>query len=402
MKKHQETKNQENKKASDLPTIPQKSRFIDFVKNPSMVSLIEYLPLISFIISNFFILKIFDHFFNLNQFSIFSLPPHYTFWIYFLVGVTFSLLIIKTNFVIRIKNGIGDLFAFLKNSGSVIREITKKKKLHAWKVTDIFLMSLRNLFFNVLNDLFILTIFWVSFFSILYFVGKLPLPSNFNFSPFFEAIGAIGILSGFFQFYTDSYKKQSAELIKSLTKKQLKILEEVSMDDFLVFLERKGKRDDAEKIANKIVNTDKVLSEVMSYPGFRNTPITVYNLPSMGYSNSLSMFQILDVYASAFSSEISKEQLNEYYKEYFSEKLKQYKNDSESTEIAEMRKLIFSTIVFSDEILSSLTKMDIDFPNDEKPPENFLEFYQKFSFSCLNVLLDKLMNFDGESASNEQ
>lgn len=316
--------------------------------------------------------------------------------------MTFSLLIIKTNFVIRIKNGIGDLFAFLKNSGSVIREITKKKKLHAWKVTDIFLMSLRNLFFNVLNDLFILTIFWVSFFSILYFVGKLPLPSNFNFSPFFEAIGAIGILSGFFQFYTDSYKKQSAELIKSLTKKQLKILEEVSMDDFLVFLERKGKRDDAEKIANKIVNTDKVLSEVMSYPGFRNTPITVYNLPSMGYSNSLSMFQILDVYASAFSSEISKEQLNEYYKEYFSEKLKQYKNDSESTEIAEMRKLIFSTIVFSDEILSSLTKMDIDFPNDEKPPENFLEFYQKFSFSCLNVLLDKLMNFDGESASNEQ
>jgi hypothetical protein len=391
LKKHQETK-----KDSNLPTIQQKSRFIDFVKNPSMVSLIEYLPLISFIISNFFILKIFDHFFCLNQFTIFSLPSNFTFWIYFLIGLILSMLIIKTNFVIRIKNGIGDFIAFFGELGSFFRRITKKKKLHSWKLTDIFLMSIRNLFFNVLNDLFILTIFWVSFFCILFFFGKLPLPTDFDFSPFFEAIGAIGILSGFFQIYTDSFKKQTTELIQSFTKKQLKILEEVSMDDFLAFLGQKGKREDAEKIANKIVNTDKVLSEVMSYPGFRNTPITVYNLPSLGYSSSMSMFQILDVYVSAFPSEISKEQLNKYYDEYFSAKLKQYRDESKSSDIAEMQKLIFSTIVFSDEVLSSLTKVDIDFPEDDKVPENFIEFYKKFSFSCINVLLDKLMNFDNE------
>jgi hypothetical protein len=375
--------------------ISQKSQFIKFVKNPSMIQLIEYLPLISFLIANYFILKIFDYFLNFYQFTILIIPPEFTFWVYFLIGVPFSLFLIKTNFMMKIKTSGEDFLKFLINCikffinfGSKMRKLTSN-----WNLFDIFLMSIRNLFFNILNDLFILTIFWASFFTILYCFGELPFPKDFVFTSFFEAISVIGILSGFFQFYTTEYKKQSTDLIQSFTKSQLKILQEITVEDFFDFLYRKGEEKLAEKISDKVLKTDKVFSDIIHHSGFRPQQINLYSIPSQGYSNSLSTFQIIDMHATVFK-EINKAQLNRYYDEYFSEKLYQFKMKFDSYEIGEMRKMIFSTIVFSDEVLSSLSKVIIDFPDETESPKNFSVFYQRFTVDCLNVLLDKLMNFD--------
>ncbi|OPY38329.1 MAG: hypothetical protein A4E35_00752 [Methanoregula sp. PtaU1.Bin051] len=377
------------------------SKFIDFIKNPSMVYFIEYLPLFSFLIANYFILTVFDHFLELNRISVFILPSWLTFWIYYIIGLFLSLLVIKTNFMLRLKGLSFDLINFFRLLFSHIDNLVKKKsKLPKWDFRKVILMASRNLFFNVLNDVFILTIFWSSLFFLIFFLNLISIPNDFNFTSFGTAIGLIGILSGFFQFYTTIYREQTKDLISSITKYQLKIVQEISMDDFLEFLIRINERAFVDEIANRIFNTDRVVDGLLKYPGFRDSHITVYSLPSQGYTNSLSMFQYLDAYSVAFPQRINKNQLNNLYKRYFEEKIAQFKEKSNEPEISEIRKLILSTIVFSDEILSSLTRVNIDFPDQSVEPENFIDYYHLFAFNCVNILLDKIMNYE-EAASRK-
>ena len=271
-----------------------------------------------------------------------------------------------------------------------------KKISTNWSYWDVFLMGCRNLFFNILNDIFILTIFWASFFTLLYFMGIITLPNPFVFTKFAEAIGVIGILSGFYQIYTEKYRDQSKDLMSSFTKGQLKIIQEVSMDDFLDYLKRTNEQSIITQIKDILFSGEKLVNEHLLRPGAggsRSTSqINFYGLPSLGLTDTMSSFQYLDAYSALFPDKLKKEHLNHIYSGYFKEKISRFEKSKDADNIIqEMRKSLVSTIIYSDEVLASISKFDVDFPEVPQKPNKFTDFYNQFLLACVDVLLSKLL-----------
>jgi len=372
---------------------PRKSNFLQLIKNPSMVFFIQYLPFFSFPLANYFILKVFDHFLVLNRISYYSIDTSWTFWIYYVVGLILSLIIIKTNFALRFKQFFLEFWNFFTSSYNILKTfiVDRKMRLPYWSLPNVLLMAVRNLFFNILNDLFILTIFWTAFFFLLFFIGLFTLPVSFNFQNFAEALALIGILSGFFQFYTSSYREDFRQLFASIVKEQLQIIQEVSMEDFLSFLERTHQQSLLGKIRSSIFKDD-IFKGMIHLKGARDSSITIYSAPPLGWNNALYLFQYLDSCSIMSPEIITRDDLHKQYESYFSEKLKKFKENIENSEIEETRRLITSTIVYSDEVLTSLTKATIEFPDEDIEPEFFVEYYHKFTYDCMYYYLDVLMD----------
>lgn len=358
-----------------------------------MVFFIQYLPFFSFPFANYFILKIFDHFLVLNQTSYFNINPAWTFWIFYVIGLILSLLIIKTNFALKFKQFFLEFWRFfaLLYKGLKTLIFNRELQIPNWGFPNVLLMAIRNLFFNILNDLFILTIFWTAFFFLLFFMGLFTLPASFNFQNFAEALALIGILSGFFQFYTSAYREDFRQLFASIVKEQLHIIQEVSMEDFLSYLEDRHEQVLLGKIRSTIFK-DNIFKGMIQLKGARDSHITIYSAPPLGWNNAIYLFQYLDSCSIMSPEIITREVLNKQYEGYFAEKFKKFKNSFVNSEMDETRQLITSTIIYSDEVLTSLTKASIEFPDEDIEPESFVEYYHKFTYDCMYHYLDVLMD----------
>ena len=277
-------------------------------------------------------------------------------------------------------------------------EKKKNKNIRTHKIDFLnsLILLIKYLFFNALNDLFILTIIWAAIFFILYLFKLINPPTDFT--NLATIITLIGVLSGFFQFYIKNYKEQvSMKITNSLTQYVIKIIKRISLSDFLKSLDNGNKKDIQKIISSK--------EEVKGYlMGFRPKPFTLINMPAM--IKDTSIFDNIDYLVeeklvNGIQLDISK--LNELYKKYFEEKLKKFKEEIKEKDFIETRKLLFSNLIFFDEVIADLEKINLEYSqgDEEKEPEGFREHYEKFSYDCFYYMLDVLLNFKQEESKND-
>lgn len=353
------------------------SAFLGLVNHTLLRSIIKFAPLVSLIITNFLILFIFSYFFDL------PLTGWY-FWIIFAVGFLFSLITVRTNYVLHWKSQ--------EKQEKAEEKEPKPVKIPRIGMLNSLILLIKNLFFNILNDLFILTIIWTVIFAVLYLTGLINQPNSFiNLA---TVITLIGVLSGFFQFYIKNYKEQvSMKIANSLSQYVIGIIRKISFSDFLKNL----KEEDKTKIQKIISSKDEAKGYMM---GFRDKNFTFINMPFQ--VKDTSTFDNVDYLVEeklVKNIDIDFVKLNKLYNEYFKHKLKKFKEEIDEKDLIETRKLLFSHLIFFDEVLADLEKISLEYDPGEKDeePEGFREHYEKFSYDCVYYMLDLLLNFKEEN-----
>lgn len=350
------------------------SKFFGLVNHNLLRNIIRFAPIASLLLTSFIVLLIFSYFFEI------SLQGYY-FWVLFAIGFVFSLITIRTNYVLHWKSN--------KKTGKDKKEDSEKVGIPKIGVLNSLVLLIKNLFFNILNDLFILTIIWTAIFSILFVSGLLNVPSDFEFTNFATTITLIGVLAGFFQFYIKNYKEQvSQKIANSLSQYVVSIIRKISLSDFLKNIDENDKKDIQKIVSSK----DELKGHLM---GFRSKSFTYINMPFM--MQDTSTFENIEYLVEenlVKGVNLNFQKLNELYKKYFDGKLKKFKEEIDEKDLIETRKLLFSHLIFFDEVLADLEKINLEYTPDEKgEPEGFKEHYEKFSYDCVYYMLDLLLNF---------
>lgn len=348
--------------------------FKDFIKNRPAKVIIKYLPALSFLIAGILILLIFNYFFDFSQL------------VYVIIGFLLAYLLIKTNLFFKFDR-INWRFKFNYQTFKNIR----------FKLPSIFtlynasLVILRALFFNILNDLFIQTIFWTAFLGGLYSLNILQVRDNFNFSALVGTLSLLGILSGFFQFFIQRYKEEIfSKLVTSVSHLITKEIQTVSFYNFMKFLEDEGTTEDKKNQGKikEILSPDRMINYAMH--GFRPTSLFL----STNISGELAAFDLLEnyKYITGKDTKINKDELKNAYERYFNKKVNEFKNEimENHVEMNEMKKLLFSNIIFFEEAFANLMKTDLEQLAVSKTPMSFKDFYNKFIYDCLILMIDSL------------
>jgi hypothetical protein len=348
--------------------------FLNLINNKLLRGIIKFAPIGSLIIANFFVLVIFSHFFNLPL-------NNWIFWVIFLVGFLFSLITVRTNYILHWKSKE-------KQKENKLEEPVKTPKIG---MLNSLILLIKNLFFNILNDLFILTIIWTVIFAVPYLFGLINAPQNFiNFA---TIITLMGVLSGFFQFYIKNYKEQvSMKIAKSVSQYISGIIKKISFSDFLKNLD-KGDKEKIQKIFSGKNNTQWQMA------GFRDKNVTFINMPFQ--VKDTSTFDNIDYLIEenmVKDVDINFDKLNNLYEIYFKNKFNKFKEEIDEKDLIEVRKLLFSHLIFFDEVLADLEKINLEFDpqEDSEKPKGFREHYEKFSYNCVYYMLDLMLNFKEE------
>ncbi len=330
--------------------------------------IIKYLPLISLILSNLFIIVIFSNFFKLN-FG-FNLVLFYL--ILFIIGMFISIFLLYTTYFISVKSNKNEIFDSIN--------LTHELNIDLW---NIFVIILKNIFFNVLNNLFILIIIWTCIFYILYILNIISFYIDFIY--FATMITIIGVFSGFFQIYLKSYKEKISLKISNFLFKPINdILTDISFLNFIDY----HKEDDCYSDLERFILTEEKLPS--SKKGYRPIPYSlikiVGNSSNKDYFNSLeSLIKMKKI------NNISIEKLDTMYEDYFNNKFEKFKLNIINFDFTETKKYIFSELFFFEDLFVDLIKINIS-QNHTNSNYNYDKHYSDFQKNCLNYLIEIIFN----------
>jgi len=357
-----------------------------YIKNPVSLVFFYDLQIFSFIIANVAITQILNYYFHLDLL---------TYLLILCSGTLFSLIIIKTHYFLDIHSAytrIKNLVKYLgKIIGNSIHKTTRSQdiQLPRVKVREFVGFTCRNIFFNLLNDSFIVLIYWITLFTLLTWlcITKIPTP----FSDFADSMAVIGIISGLFQLYIKDYKENSNTLIKSIIEEKLNILRTISLKDFEIFLIQKNKDQFVKAIQNIIGHKDVLSQDILEgykVLGRERWAILTQNIYTSRIidSNSINGFIELESYVDRDKS-FNKRELHYQYEDYFKTKRMVFRSNITEKNIADLRKILFSMIIFSDEITQSLIKISVGIPKKRDTIETFSEYFLNFQRECIYDLL---------------
>jgi len=404
--------------------IDKKPNFLNLIDSKLTRTFIKYLPLVSLLITNFIVFLIFSHFFAIRMKSLF-------FWVLLSVGFIFSLIVLRTNYVLftTLNDIIKSLFYKIKSFLSKIKKNKikgkKDKKLKLNKITSKTIkiglgnatyVIIKNLYFNILNDSFILAIIWTSVFGLVYLLNPSKIPNNFNFQNFATTITLVGVLSGFFQFYIKNYKEQvSKKVADSISKYLINEINKINFKDFMLFMKNLDENEiknyfnlsnkerqknnklkhlkTLTKRINKIILDEDRAKKNRTFQGIK----CIHQIFLSFKIEPSYLFDYLDYYKEFKEESLNKQWLKESYNAYFKKKYKDFKKQINKEDLMEIRKLLFSSIFFFDEIQADLEKSTLDFKDIQKKELNdFRDFYKKFTYDCVYYMLDALLNFKQE------
>ena len=217
----------QTKITTDTNLTNQDSKVEKLIKNPISILFFYDLQIVSFLIANIAITIILNHFFQL---------AFTTYVIVVIVGTIMSLVIIKTHYFLDLNSVKERLSNFIQFSLKKPR--FKDIQMPSVSFYEIIGFTLRNIFFNLLNDSFIVLIYWIFAFTLLIWIRITNLPDPIT--DFAETIALIGIVSGLFQIYIKDYKENSANMIKSIIEEKLNIIRSISLKDYQIFLIQKN------------------------------------------------------------------------------------------------------------------------------------------------------------------
>lgn len=378
--------------------LPQDMRMSNFVRDERVKPFASYMPILSFLSANLVMVFLFDYFFQISTlFELFSIPLY-------ALGIFASFAVIKTSLFFRFTD------TTIEREG--IRERLPENSIEKYNScpqlgwVNNYLILQRLFFFNVLNDLFILTLFWGSLFFIFYFVpfsfGRIPLPQGFSVTNFVALITLIGVIAGFFQLYISNYKETVVQRMQNTVSKHLKnCLKEVSPWDFVEHLKEASKNSElAKKVENFLENDENISQKymkryksVINSGGRRDYPnLIIYNLLSPATSDPINIFRNIDRYAEYELPEPEREELKENYRSYFNLKRQQFINELLKMDLNGVRKVVFSSIIFFDETFSDYISLNFESSNRTENLEFFEDFLQDYALNCVFEFFDVLYN----------
>lgn len=367
---------------SGVTPITSDTKVEKFIKNPLSMVFFYDLQIVSFLLANIAILFILNYYFQLSQIV-------YIFTAIF--GIFLSVIIIKTYYFLDIssaKDRFMDLGRYLLKRPK-FQDVEKP----SINIIEFIGFTFRNIFFNLLNDSFIVLIYWIFTFTILIWIQIAKIPENFT--EFAEVMALVGIISGLFQIYIKDYKQNSSNMIKSIIEEKMSIINSISLKDFQIFLIKKNKENFV-KVIQKIIQEKDIISqetlEAYRSIGREKIALSVHNIhvPRMIDSNSINGFFELEMYIDR-DQNVNIRELHYQYEDYLDEKRNLFKSKITEKNISELRKILFSMIIFSDEITISLLRVSSGIPRKTNTPTTFVEFYSNFQRECVYDLLHLVM-----------
>lgn len=365
----------------------------ELVTHPIVLIFVIDLPILSFFVANYVIFHIVNLFWKLNLLCSTFI---------FIIGFVISLAIIKPNYFL-------DFDGFRKRMKKCVDKLTTHESYPLPKVSlsEFFSFSLRNVFFNMLNDSFVLLIFWLTIYAGAILLNFSNLPSENEFRLFSETMALIGIISGLFQFYVKEYKEKNSNIIRSLIEKRLSETKKISFVDFRNYL--------LDKNLNSFVSTlDKIIGgRYIQVPGSlspfsitkkeRNEFIAFNNYNQIYRPidlNNIQLFGYFENYACGHS-ELRKTDLLHHYESYFSAKRDNIKKIDETQKIRDLRRLMFSAIFFSDEVFYSYLSTISSLPKRKDKPESFMDFFNNFAADCVFDLFSDVIFYKPKNSIND-
>ena len=274
---------------------------------------------------------------------------------------------------------------FLMSYSLILYYIFSIIKKHIVDFIKFTMLSIRYLFFSILNDVFILNIFWICFLFVVYTLSLVQLPSDFNMSEFAVPITLISILSGLFKLYTDSYKNQiHSNAVKPLTQYIQDFVQEVNPKDFLEFLKKEQNCDKAIIIDFNDFIYGRNFTKNRAYKYARNNKMHAYIEP-------LDMFRLFDNHVKQTNKKYVLS-LNDYYKQYFHQKLLEFNNELKQFNFVESRTLLFSGVFLLNDLYTDVTTVNEPYKKHKRKIRNFMDCYNQFVRQCTINLMSYVMN----------
>ncbi len=378
--------------------IPQDMRMRNFVRDERVKSFASYTPFLSFLSANLVMIFLFNYFFHISSLiGFFSIPLY-------VLGIVASLAIIKTSLFLDFKDTI--VKREKKREKTADEQIEQYNSCPNLGRINNYLIFQRLFFFNVLNDLFVLTLFWSSLFFIFYFIpfsfGWISLPQEFNFNNFVALITLIGIMAGFFQLYIPNYKETVVQKIQNSVNKYLKnCLKGISPWDFIEFLEENSDNSELAKKVRNFLESNEDISQkymekykkVITKGSRRRYPdLVVYNLLSPATRDPISIFKNIDHYAEYQLSEEEREIIKENYLLYLNQKKQQFIGEIQEMDLNDVRTVVFSNITFFDETFSDYISLNFESVTRTENLNYFEDFLQDYALNCIFEFFDILYN----------
>lgn len=373
-----------------------KSLFLELIKSQWIKGFIRYLPLLSLALTNIILLIIARHFFRFYSFSLFNRDISLS-WLFLVIGIFLSIVLVRTKYVLHFKEDTKKKQDAPIERVSSQGEVIKTDKGVIWNTACIFIKSL---FFNILNDMLITSIFWVGFGSGLYAVGLMDVQQTFKLDTFVAAITILGILAGFFQFYIQNYKSEvSASIIKSITNYIQMATRDITFKDFVGFIDSKKNNKDYESLFSRI---NKIILDEEKIKNNRLPNVKIIQQIALSFkTDPFSLFDYLDYYKEFGKSDsLNKQHLKRAYEDYFAKKLTEFKESLDKKELIEIKRGIFSSLLFFEEIAANLEELNFDYPEEKEDSIDFRDFYRKFINDCMFYLLDILLNLKHPELEN--
>lgn len=373
-----------------------------YAKNPTVKRFLGSIFFLSFLSANLLLIIFFDFFLDIHRLPL-IIKGGFEFkdpiYLYYVFGFLLTILFIKTKWIINIFQKTEQTVDSTDSENKI-----KKSKINLDSIKKFLLNSillLRIAVFNIFNEAFILIVFWVLYLFILSIFQLIKYPNDYDFSPFFTAVGMIGIISGFFQLYINTYQEKVTSTIEKhlihFTSKYVQT--HINPNDFSSYLEDKDyayrKLIDKFKKIDAEISKDDIFELINHQKGFRSP---LYLQISNTYSNkdTFSKFNNFDIEAENYTDK-EKETLNEMYKKYFKHKRDEFVSYIEKHDgFKELNSLLLPSIIFFDEMNVNLYRLNSLLDNPSVSSTNkhkrFSEHYNDFFINCylelIGIILD--------------
>ena len=355
------------------------SEIAEIIKKGYIAKILNTISIFSFMFTGLILFAIFNIFLGISL---------TLFIILYVIGFILSLILLKSDYFLRFKktadsSKIESSFAW----NLLSEDSTELIKLVGY--TNSAIVIIRTIFMNVLNDSFILTIWWLVYVTLIYFltlITGITIFHNLNIQNFGVVVTSIGVLAGIFQVYVTEYKKEISSRIKEISTLVMTEDVNISYDDFDFFLkEQKDKKViDLKAKLDGIIKDEQRLSLIMN--GFRPYNQKILNLPLSYRVNDLMVFDYIEKTLSENDQTGTKKDLISSYEEYFKKKLEIIKFSREY--LISIKKLALSNISFFGDA-------KINYPlyskKKTKKPQSFSEFYNKFNYDLNTKMLKELL-----------
>jgi len=357
-----------------------RTRFSDFLENNALKQGVTVAAILSFLVANFIIfLAIGSYFVYPQMISAFGVTIDYAPMV-FVVGLFGAIIFIKTNLLI-----ISSDTKKQKPGVSELKNLTKRLKVGKW---NAILIVLRLFYFNILNDLFMVLIIWVSFFSLIVMLGAITIKEN-TFQDLANVVGIIGILSGLFQIYIQSYREQfSKKMSLGLVSYFQKISKKSTFADFLEHVKKENNAFYNE-IDKKLRETE--FSHIYSIFRAQRSGHNVTNITlNVSATDDTLVSRALEL---SMKNKDEQKTLKSEYAKFFQKKDVEISKEIDEFDVDELRKIFLPNVLFFDETVVEMIKSNYEL-DDDTGLEQYADYRTDHINRMVNHLINRISGFD--------